>query len=136
LLLLRTVFSYVYRISPFFCFFRHSFFLCFLPPASSFSFVPRAGVDIGSICDLPRATITCNTVGLSGPMGTRWGVLSVRKKGYYCNPHRVRRRSLTKGTICRPCLIIVDGSDDLSETSLQLDIAHALSIMRTTHLYN
>lgn len=38
------------------------------------------GVDIGSICDLPRATITCNTVGLSGPMGTRWGVLSVRKK--------------------------------------------------------
>lgn len=28
----------------------------------------------------PRATITCNTVGLSGPMGTRWGVLSAEKR--------------------------------------------------------
>lgn len=72
------------------------FFYPFVSSATHFSFallpssrtlVPSrseiglgAGVNIGSIYDLPRATITCNTVGLSGPMGTRWGVLSVRKK--------------------------------------------------------
>lgn len=73
-------------IFPFFCFYRHSFFRR-LVPLFPRTLVPSRSeiglgteVDIGSIRDLPRATITCNTVGLSGPMGTRWGVLSVRKK--------------------------------------------------------
>lgn len=124
------MFSYVSYFSPSFFsrFFRHSFFLR-LAFFSSRSLVPShsviglgAGVDIGSICDLPRATITCNTVGLSRPMGTRWGVLSVRKKDITVTHSRVRRRTLTKSTICRPCLIMVDVSDDLSGASLQLDV--------------
>lgn len=78
----RVVFSYVSCFSSILSFVSSAtHFSCAEPPST---LVPSrseiglgAGVDIGSICDLPRATITCNTVGLSG---TRWGVLSVRKK--------------------------------------------------------
>lgn len=81
----RVVFSYVSCFSSILSFVSSAtHFSCAEPPST---LVPSrseiglgAGVDIGSICDLPRATITCNTVGLSGPMGTRWGVFSVRKK--------------------------------------------------------
>lgn len=114
------------------------FFYPFVSSATHFSFallpssrtlVPSrfkselgAGVDIGSICDLPRATITCNTVGLSGPMGTRWGVLFVRKKDITVTHIESGAAPLMKGTICRSCLIMVDVSDDLSGASLQLDV--------------
>lgn len=56
---------------------RHPFPSHFLSPSPSFRLEIGLGVgmDIGSIRALPWATITCNTVGLSGPMGTRWGVL-------------------------------------------------------------
>lgn len=123
-----TVFSYVSYFSSVFFFFAFSATHFSFPPSSRILVPSRpeigleTGVDIGSICDLPRATITCNTVGLSGPMGTRWGVFFVRKKDITVAHSRVRRRTLTKSTICRPCLIMVDMSDDLSGLSLQLDV--------------
>lgn len=74
-------------------------------------------MDMGSNCALPRATITCNTVSLSGPMGTRWGELSVKKKVLLQPTSRIGCHFLMlgKGTICRSCLITVDMCDDLSE---------------------
>lgn len=79
----RTMFSSVSCFSSILFFLRFlsaTYFSFALPPfhphPRPISLRDRVGVDIGSICVLPRATITCNTVGLSGPMGTRRGVLS------------------------------------------------------------
>jgi len=87
-------------VVPFFLRFLPSSFPSFAPlfifssalPSSFFytlvssRFEIRSRVDTGSICALPRATITCNAVGLSRPMGTRWGVLSVKKKEISLEP--------------------------------------------------
>lgn len=101
--------------------------------SSPLEFGLGAGTDIGSIRALPWATITCNTVGLSGPMGTRWGVLIVRKKDITVThiesgntPLRWgRARPIALVLSCLTCLMICQGRSSSIRRTYVLSVVSA-----------
>lgn len=113
----------------------------FLPrvPVSFLSTKNRLGGSSGYRVDLPASPGRQLLVIPSVPRD-RWeldGAYSLRKeKRYYCNPHRGGRRSLMlgKGVTCRPRLIILDVSDDLSRATPQLDVCACLSYERLVYI--
>lgn len=82
--------------------------------------------------DHPRATITCNTVGLLGPMGTRWGVLSAEKRILLRSLDRLDSTPLSgRARPVAPCLVVsfFDVVDDPPETIIDFGARFTMRVI-------